>query len=542
MHQDTPLNQPLADRQVHELNDRLNSVLAATLGLDYPQGLPVSEWLLLSDDPVLEAGAFYSRLKTESLFEFCDELNDPQKLYVLGELTKRGINVIDWLLQSVQSPFFGLSQINQHAPSVRLEVTSNRGDQPEAFAKYQFCFDVLDSLWQKALLVPCFAPDLDKRRGLPKVYSNQHLGVPLNDPRARLFAMVITDHENLAYIAHSPLMRHCMTHFFDELCGQQSSYPRHALVYFVEAFTSLPKDGVFEQSKPALIELYREMTKGFARLEFAGEAVPELVAPSLSKMLMVEPDIRGERLQMTQEQQIEVATHILRTRVFSAACPVMQVLFGDPEAFSTALAASQSSEEMARMLFAHCLGITLLVKGQAVNEYELVALIDHHRNALQARGYSEIKGTQAMDPLAINLHIAEIFMKARYLRREEMHLGSLFCRLPYTSRQPMKGKIDPLTYGKTELASDLKQIQTMKQAALTFLNPVDNPSDNNDLVSAYTVQLLLIYKHAMPSELIDRAWIFEKILKMGFMSAEQLLQDPALAQYAHLGLERDLGL
>jgi hypothetical protein len=542
MPHDTLVNQPLTDRQIHDLNDRLDNVLAASLGLDYPQGLPVSEWLLLSDDPVLEAGAFYSRLKNESLFEFCGELNAPQKLYVLEELIKRGINVIDWLLQSVQSPFFGLSQINQHAPGVRLEVPSNRGDQPEAFARYQVCFDVLDTLWQKALLEPCFAPDLDNRRGLPRVYSNQHLGVPLNDPRARLFAMVITDHENLTYVAHSPLMRHCMAHFFAELSGQQSSYPRHALVYFVEAFSSLPKDGVFEQSKPALLELYREMAKGFARLEFAGEAVPELVAPSLTSSLMAQPGLRGEPLQMSREQHLEVATNILRTRVFQAAYPVMQVLFDDPDAFSTALAASESSEEMARMLFAHCLGVSLLAKGKAVNEYELMALIDQHRNALQARGYSEIKGTQAMDPLAINLDIAEIFMKAQYLRREEMHLGGLFCRFPYTSRQPMKGKVDPLTYGKTELASELKQIETLKQAALCFLNPLDNISFNHDLVSAYTVQLLLVYKHVQPSELIDRPWIFEKILKMGFMSAEQLLEDPALAQYAYIGLEQDLGL
>lgn len=542
MPHDTLVNQPLTDRQIHDLNDRLDNVLAASLGLDYPQGLPVSEWLLLSDDPVLEAGAFYSRLKNESLFEFCNELNDPQKLHVLEELIKRRINVIDWLLQSLQSPFFGLSQINRHMPNVRLELPSNRCDQPDVFAQYQTCFDVLDTLWQKALLVPCFAPDLDKRRGLPRVYSNQHLGVPLNDPRARLFAMVIADHENLAYIAHSPLMRHCMAHFFDELCGQKTSYEHHALVYFVEAFTSLPREGVFEQSKPALIELYREMAKGFARLEFVGEAVPELVAPSLNSSVMVLPDLRGEPLQMTKEQHLQVATDILRTRVFQAACQVMQVLFGDPDAFSTALAASESSEEMARMLFAHCLGANLLAKGKAVNEYELLTLIDQHRNALQLRGYSDIKGTQAMDPLAINLDIAEFFMKAHYLRREEMHLGRLFCLFPFTSSQPMKGKIDPRIYGKIELASELKQIQTLKKAALCFLNPADGTSETPDLETAYTVQCLLLYRLVLPSELIDRQLIFEKILRLEFMSAEQLLQDPALAQYAHVGLERDLGL
>jgi hypothetical protein len=542
MPQDSLLNQPLADRQIHELNERLNNVLAATLGLDYPQGVPVSEWLLLSDDPVLEAGALYSRLKTESLFEFCGELNDPQKLYVLGELTKRGINVIDWLLQSVQSPFFGLSQINQHVPGVRVEVPANRSEQPGAFAQYQFCFDVLDSLWQKALLVPCFAPDLDNRRGLPRVYSNQHLGVPLNDPRARLFAMLITDHDNLPYIAHSPLMRHCMTHFFDELCGQQSLYPRHALVYLVEAFTSLPKDDVFEQSKPALIELYREMAKGFAQLAFAAEPLPESATTSLESGFVNQAHILGEPLQMSKEQHQEVASNVLRTGLFQAACPVMQTLFDDPQTFAAALASSESSEEMARMMFAHGLGVYLLAKYKAVNNYELLTLIEQHRAAFQTHGLGEIKGTQAMDPLAINLDVAEFFMKAHYLRHEEMHLGSLFCRFPFPSRQPMKGKVDPLTYAKTELASELKQNQTLKKAALCFLNPVDNPFENHDLVSPYTVQLALIHKHVLPSELIDRAWIFEKILKMGFMSAEQLLQDPALADYAHIGLERDLGL
>lgn len=512
------------------------------------ESVEIGAYLRSTYDPVGNAGVFYTALNTELSFEFGIRGNG-DNLDVFEAFLDRRVNMVDAMLQTLKLPGLGDTLVFEIVPHLNKHSVVALGNN-EDNERFQASVARLDQIFAKALAVEAFPPDLEVRRGMPRVYSGQHLGIPLNNPKARLFALVLCTSNPLDYIAHSPLMGDCMQSWFDEIKGLDSGYPAIAinrmLTGFNEVNTDLLRRAAFiephSRASHGLMELQKSIAQNISTLNLDDGV------PSYTSEIKL-PDISSQWVEMFKDHMIEVTSNLMASGSFKESRRALQPFFTNPESFVRLLVSNDIDNDRAFSLFAHVLGDYLKVgRGVSITHdcADLQEKIDFYREVFQTAGYPDIKGTHALDTLCLDIEHGEFFHARGYLRMAEMGLEGEFCTRGYSS---IFGMLHAQTVArrerKVEFAITMGQIQMLIPSAISFLNAGAASSHDKDFEIPSLVEKLLTRTAVTPGQIIKTREGFKLATTIG-LKAGDLLADPQVAdmmgEHVASVLEDDLGL
>lgn len=509
----------------------------------------IGTYLRSTDDPVGSAGAFYTALNTEISFEFGIRGNG-NNLDVFEAFLDRGVNMVDAMLQTLKLPALGDMLVFEIVPHLNKNSVVALGSS-EDNERFMASVARLDQIFAKALALDAFPPDLDSRRGLPRVYSGQHLGIPLNDPKARLFALVLCTSDPLDYIAHSPLMQDCMKSWFDEISQLDSGYPSIAINRMLTAFSKINTDifrrAIFVESDNraslGVMGLHKLVAQNIANLDL-DDGVPPYASEA------EKAGIPFQWVERFKDHLVEVTSNLITSGSFVESRRALQPFFTDPESFVRLLVSNDVANDRAFSLFAHALGDYLKNgRGDIAITHDCADLqekIDLYREVFQAAGYPDIKGTHALDTLCLDIEHGEYFHARGYLRVEEMGLEGEFCKRGYTSLfRVSHAESVTRRERKVEFAIAMGQIQMLIPCAISFLNSASVSSHDKDFEIPSLIEKLLTRTAVTPGQIIKSREGFKLATSCG-LKAGDLLADPAVAdmmgEHVASVLEDDLGL
>ncbi|MDT8924666.1 hypothetical protein RBE51_17805 [Pseudomonas taiwanensis] len=537
-----------------QLNDDADALLSKCFELaPIANKRSVEAALLASDDPVGEAGRFYGKLNVELMFEFMPTKID-HEVNIFEMLVDRGVNMVDACLQNIKLPLLSVSETLHLIPG--LTMTALVKSDRDGLVTLRDPIARLDQIYAKVLDLACFAPDLDARRGLPRVYPGQHLGIPLNDPKARAFALVLNTPNPLPYIANSALMQDCMAHWFDELQGVEGAYPHLAieglLNRFNRAHTDLLRRMAFytddrNGNEFGIDRLLITVAKRISQLDLRQD-IPPYRALDFEQLLLPLGDAVALETQLeTQSSTLfQVASNIIASGSYLESRRILQSFFTSPESFVRLLVDQEMESDRAFSLFAHALGDYLGKSRFTPDCADLQGKIDWYREVFQAAGYPDLKGTHALDTLCMDIEHGEYFHARGYLRTEEMNLGSGFCSRGFNS--PFSG-LQAETMARRErkvaFALAMGQIEMLLPSAIHLLDRSKPKGVDKDYEIPSLIMTLLNRSLVTPSQIIFSKTAFKTAMTMG-CSAHLLLDDPKVADIMRHSLddilEDELGL
>lgn len=212
-------------------------------------------------------------------------------------------------------------------------------------------------------------------------------------------------------------------------------------------------------------------------------------------------------------------------------------VFDQPDVFANTLQECGLSDEEMLETVGYCLTswVRLSVKDDISTAK---ALVDSHRDELMERGFQDVFGTKALDPLAMNLELGEGFEEMGYLRREDMNLKCRFAAY-YESTTGIGDEVPvEVIRRKVGLAVNLGQRELLMQAADEMFS--GHRPTNQDLSSPVAVMCLLEHGVFKPSEILRTELRVQKAIEWGL--GKLICQDPALKKYTARAFTADLGV
>lgn len=509
----------------------------------------VEAGLLASDDPVGAAGTFYAKLNGELTFDYRPGITDDE-VDIFEMLVDRGVNMVDACLQKIKLPLLSVSKTLHLIPG--LTTTALMKSDRDGLATLRAPIARMDQIYSKVLDLACFAPDLDVRRGLPRVYPGQHLGIPLNDPKARVFALVLNTPNPLPYIANSALMQDCMAHWFDELQGVEGSYPHLGIEALLDRFNRVHADLLRRMhfytdgrngSELGIDRLLVTVAKRISQLDLRQD-IPPYRAQDFEQLLL--PVGESRVYQAPSETLFEVASNIMTCGSYLESRRALQSFFTWPESFVRLLVDQEMESERAFSLFAHALGDYLGKSRITPDCVDLQEKIDLYREVFLAAGYPDLKGTHALDTLCLDIEHGEYFHARGYLRTEDMNLGSGFCSRGFNSPfSGMQAETMARRERKVAFALAMGQINMLLPSAIHLLDRSKPKGMDKDYEIPSLIERLLNRSLVAPSQVIFTPSAFKAAMTMG-CSARLLLDDPKVAHIMRDSLddvlEDELGL
>lgn len=531
------------EREFLELLDAILIKSFGPLAIGNPSAIQNS--FLAGDDPVGDAGAFYERLNTELMFEFMPNSHGlPENVF--ESLVDRGVNMVDACLQGIKMPALKVSSTRHLVPTLTssaIALADRAGGQ-----HYAAAIQRLDQIYTKVLQLECFAPDLASRRGYPRVYSGQHLAIPLNNPRSRVFALVLNSDNPIPYIAASPLMQDCMEHWFEESRGLEGGYLHFAvndlLNHLEYTNREIEKHSHFDVESDAFSSvgirgLAIRIANQIATLDLRTD-VPLGYAPPL-------PEDRWYSVRLNRKtEMMQIASGVMACGSFRESQRVLQSFFRFPEDFVRLMVMNETPQDLAFAHFSHALGSYLLTTVASHDRDDLLEKIDMYREMFIAAGYPDLKGTRALDTLCLDIEHGEFFHARGYLRTEEMHLGAAFCSRGYPSRYSSTQADDAARRErKVTFAFAMGQTQMLLTSARHMLDRNQPEGVSKDYEIPLLIQKFMNLPDFKPSQIIVSRPAFRRAMAMG-LSSQFLLNDPAVADLMGDSidsvLEDDLGL
>lgn len=533
-----------------KMNDEVDTLLGKCYELSpIVDKRSIEAGLLSSDDPVCAAGKFYEKLNAELIFEYMPNSTD-HEVDIFEMLVDRGVNMVDACLQNIKLPLLSVSKTLHLIPG--LTSTAIARSDRDALETLRPAIARMDEIYSKVLGLECFAPDLEVRRGLPRVYPGQHLGIPVNDPKARVFALVLNTPNPLPYIANSTLMQDCMAHWFDELEKVEGSYPHLGIEALLDRFNRVHADILRRMhfytdgrngSELGIDRLLVTVAKRISRLDLRQD-IPPYRAQDFEQLLL--PLGESRVFQAPSETLFEVASNIMSCGSYLESRRTLQSFFTWPESFVRLLVHQEMDSDRAFSLFAHALGDYLGKSRITPDCADLQQKIDLYREVFLAAGYPDLKGTHALDTLCMDIEHGEYFHARGYLRTEDMNLGSGFCSRGFTS--PFSG-LQAETMARRErkvaFAVAMGQINMLLPSAIHLLDRSKPKGMDKDYEIPSLIQKLLNRSLIAPSQVIFSQSAFKAAMTMG-CSARLLLEDPQVADIMRESLvdilEDELGL
>lgn len=369
-----------------------------------------------------------------------------------------------------------------------------------------------------------------------QAYPHQYaVGLPLSDPKARLFAVVFSSVKNLGYLAVSPLMRECREAWFSELKSAPSDYQMGVSSQFALALSSLEPHELYEELGASLRTWVMEMAQ-----EFADPDINIQTHGSAAQAFGIDPIIP---LGFALDEWVEIASLMTQTGNFKLTLFGLQSLFKHPAECVEVFQSSEIPEADVHRLFSCCLASYLMsISGSECVLLEVIQpLLEVYRQTFMAQGFSDIKGTRAMDGLVVHLDVAEGLERLGYLRREEMQMGLFFA--PRHNQEPdgktAQLKSDQVLIRKMSLAMKLNQHETIAKAIDSFLTV--QPGENRDLTMPASA-LHFLESGTQPIELLlNTRKKIQRALAAGIKSSV-ILECKKLKRFHEDVLGRDLGL
>lgn len=212
-------------------------------------------------------------------------------------------------------------------------------------------------------------------------------------------------------------------------------------------------------------------------------------------------------------------------------------VFDHPEVFADTLVECGLNDEEMLETFGYCLTswVRLSVKDDVATAK---ALVDSHRDKLMERGYQDVFGTKALDPLAMNLELGEGFFEMGYLRCEDMNLQGQFAAYYESPADKENGVPVEVIRRKVGLAVKLGQRELLMRAADEMFS--GHRPKNLDLSSPPAVMCLLEHDMFKPSEILRTELRVQKAIEWGL--GKLICQDPALKKYTARAFTADLGV
>ena len=506
--------------------------------LDYKRGKDEPVYQVLQRTPPGTAMEFYTRLSIHATDRFFKEKFNSTQL--VTEWVDLGVNPVDMVLPTLRmtNPYDGMGAM--FVPGIEFEDD----EDPHLFYP-QFLRAVadMDVLLERSLTCGSYpAPGTDEEHGLP-----------LADPKARLFAFIMAGDVSLPYLTHSPLMRACMPFWFAELREADRHYRLGASDFFLSFGDHLSK--TYSNPEHPFQEAYNQqlsgfllaMTEGFSTvdLDFKSQrSLPfELTGDGIYR---VGPGLLRDRIlsgSLNDEQKCRFCSDIIATGCHDMIKHAMQILYPIPELFAEVLRGNEVPEKQAQFILRHCLGSDVYF-GRHTNKLEEISLqVEALRHALKGVGYQDIKGTWALDTLALDLDLGEAFEARGYLRHEDMGFGKTFAGFKAEGRHVIKGRlVDGFMTRKIDLAIRLNQKQTLIDAMEVFFG--NKKSFQEDFTTPESVLAILNSGCLDLPSILRNKGRFDKAMKLG-LNAELVLDQPGFEKFKNKEMDflaRDLGI
>lgn len=215
----------------------------------------------------------------------------------------------------------------------------------------------------------------------------------------------------------------------------------------------------------------------------------------------------------------------------------VDAVFEHPDEFAKTLTDCTLSNEEMLDTVGYCLA-SWVRAGLNADVSSAKTFVDAHRSELMKRGFQDIFGTKALDPLAMSLELGEGFSEKGYLRRENLNLNCRFAT--YYESTTGKGDEVPVEVirRKVGLAIALGQNELLMQAADEMFS--GHRPTNLDLSSPVAVMCLLEHGIFKPSDILRTELRVQKAIEWGL--GKLICQDPALKKYTARAFTADLGV
>jgi hypothetical protein len=467
-------------------------------------------------------------------------------LIVCQHLANIGLNPIEFILTSLRAANSTEGRTARFIPTLQIRQFNGYGQDTESVMEKHFRVfgvphpDLLSTTEEVKRHIDyhkVYAQDAALQAFLDcQAYPHQYaVGLPLSDPKARLFAVVFGSVKNLGYLAVSPLLRECREVWFSELKAASDVYQKAASKQLLLSLSSLERHELYDELSAQLRPWVMEMAQGFTDpdIDIQTDGLP---------VHHVGKDPIGQ-LGFALDEWVELASLMAQTGNFKLTLCGLKSLFKYPAGFVEVLLTTETPETEVHRLFSCCLASHLLdmSSSECVQLGMIQSLLDEYRQAFMTQGFSDIKGTKAMDGLVVHLDMAEGFERLGYLRREEMELGAFFALRHNQESDQDTAQLhsNPAPIRKMSLAMKLNQHKTIEKAVEAFF--IMQPGENSDLTLPASA-LHFLESSTQPIELLlNTRKKIQRALAAGIKSSV-ILECKKLKRFHEDVLGRDLGL
>jgi hypothetical protein len=377
----------------------------------------------------------------------------------------------------------------------------------------------------------------------------EKVGLPLIDPRARLFAMIFGQPKNVGYLAVSPLMKDFREVWFQDLQTSRTDYQAGVNQQFLKVLSLMNTTDLYDEILSPLKEWVLDMAEKLSTINvrhwplsgFTHAESQKVTGSPIKEVKSYDFDAVTERL-FSFDERVALAGLMAKAGSLKSTVTALLPLVEYPAIVVQVLREAEYSDEDARQVLKRCLArylrdISLPKKWIAFGT--LQPLIEMYRSAFADHGYQDIKGTDALDGLAIHLDVGEGFERMGYLRREEMGLVEEFAVFHNLRPEDDLQTTDQVLARKMALAIKLNQHQTIANAVDQCL--MMQPASNRDLTTRAAVLHALESGYQPTELLLDSPEKIHRALAMGIASSA-IVDNPKLKHHHEDVLGRDLGL
>lgn len=377
-------------------------------------------------------------------------------------------------------------------------------------------------------------------------------GLPLKDPRARLFAMIFGQPRNIGYLAVSPLMQSFREVWFRELQATRTEYQAGVNQQFLKIVGLINQPDLYDEilaplkawtmdmaEKLSAISVRHWPLSGLGDAEIQGSV--EVTGSPIKEVKNYGFEAISELL-FSFDERVVLAGLMAKSGHLKSTVTALLPLVEYPGIVAQVLREADFSDADARKVLKNCLAsyvreISSPKKWIAFGT--LQPLIEMYRTAFAEHGFKDIKGTDALDGLAVHLDVGEGFERMGYLRHEEMSLGEEFAVFHNLTPEDDLQTSDQVRARKMALAIKLNQHQTIARAVDQCL--MMQPANNRDLTTRPAVLHALESGYQPIESLLDSPHKIQRALAMGVASSV-IVESPKLKHYHEDVLGRDLGL
>jgi hypothetical protein len=504
-----------------------NSIKEAMFSPNFMSGIKVYEYIEKSNNKDYLAKRVLRDIFDNLSTRLHSKTFDNTEIWI--ELIKHGANPVDIIFPLISADSIWYTGLTDFAPHLSTPTSAsglaNLPDNVSAMSSGKTC----DMLIEKVLSLPTI------------IYPGEH-SADFKNPKARLFSVFLTTSNVFSACAYSPRLTACFEAWVDELKVLDEDYRMRGACYALSQLCAI--DG--KHQRASVSDEFRQ-----PGLEIMNLVINKLGELRIGADLTVEKDDMAlisyarvfDYLGLGAKERVEACVKISKIGNKSITTAMMASLIEAPKAFTSALVRMQADRDLALDVFRMNFRRQSWFKRANFDHIDYTqSFLDGYRAAFLEKGFGDIVGTRAMDPLVINLEMAEHYESLGYLRREGMGELSMFAFVAGGFDKPESLRANPLEEvikRKVDLAIRLDQRAMLREAAEVYFK--GHLKINQDLSCDVAIRHLLERRFFEPTEILTTDRRIEKALALGCRKA--VFADKGVkGRWKAVAIEDDLGL